>query len=334
MKLRNKLKIAKETLEVKFLKKKIPIAVTWAITNTCNLQCRYCGRWKTNSDELSTQEAKIIIEQLAHAGCMRISFLGGEPLLRKDIGDLINFCKAKGISISLISNGYFVAEKISKISNIDLLELSIDGINDEANFLRGKGLYERVLTAFNYARGAGVKTVFKTVLTKYNLHHIGSILEFAVKCETGVMFGPVSSLHFANEEIKELFPDRGEFRRAIEMLMCEKKRGKPIINSMYALRYMRDWPYPHQCPCFAGRAFCHIAPNGMVYPCAALEGKIEPFVFKEYDFKNILRILSRADFKCDGCWCKGTLEFNYLLALKPSALLSLSDWMVVYKELM
>ena len=85
MKLRNKLKIAKETLEVKFLKKKIPIAVTWAITNTCNLQCRYCGRWKTNSDELSTQEAKIIIEQLAHAGCMRISFLGGEPLLRKDI---------------------------------------------------------------------------------------------------------------------------------------------------------------------------------------------------------------------------------------------------------
>jgi len=322
MKLLNKLRACGEICEVKFFKKRVPIATTWSITNDCNYQCKYCGRWRIKTNEISTEGAMMMIGRLARSGCVRIVFGGGEPLLRKDIGGLIDFCKKSGISVSLISNGYFIADKIDEIRNVDLLELSIDGIGEICDLLRGDGAYEKILKAIKLVRERKIKTILNMVLTKYNLIHVDLIIEFAIKHNLGVMFSPVSYIHFAGKDTDSLLPDKLEFKNIVNRLMRGKKDGEPIINSISALKYMNDWPHYKKIPCYSGRAFCHISSEGDFYPCAALEGKVAAVRHDSFLNRNIedtLKVVSDGINYCEGCWCTGTLEFNRLLSLKPTA---------------
>jgi len=96
-------------------KKRFPLAVGWNITYRCNLQCKYCGWWENRASELNTKDIIGLIKELAFLGTKFISFSGGEPLLREDLGDIIDFCKMKGIYVSINSNGTLVKEKIKNI---------------------------------------------------------------------------------------------------------------------------------------------------------------------------------------------------------------------------
>jgi len=323
MRLSKKLKACKEIFKIKMFGKRMPLAVTWSITDRCNFQCYYCGRWKMSTQELSTDDAMALISGLANARCLRIVFGGGEPLLRKDIGLLIDFCKKKGISTGLISNGYFLAERIDEIRNIDTLALSIDGIGGVCDFIRGtSGAYENVVAAIKIARKKKIRVILNTVLTRYNLDQVDLIIEFATKHGAGVMFGPVSSIHFGGSAIDSLVPGKSEFRNIIDTLVGYKKDKKPILNSLAALHYMHDWPYYKQIPCYAGRVFCHISANGSFYPCVALEGSVTASCLR-HDFSEVLEAVSHKTRHCNGCWCTGTLEFNQMLSLKLTALMSI-----------
>lgn len=323
MRLSKKIKACKEIFRIKIFGKRLPLAVTWSITDRCNFQCQYCGRWKMNTQELSTDDALSLIEDLARARCLRIVFGGGEPLLRKDIGLLIDFCKRLGISTGLISNGYFLVERMDEIRNVDTLALSIDGKGSVCDFIRGKeGAYEKVSAALKRADKQKMRVILNTVLTRYNLSQVDWIIEFALEHHIKVMFGPVSYIHFGGSAIDSLLPDTSEFQNAIDKLIEYKKGNKPILNSLSALWYMRDWPYYTQMVCYAGRAFCHISANGRFYPCAALEGDVMTSCVS-HDFGEILKTVSRQTRYCKGCWCTGTLEFNQMLSLRATALKSI-----------
>ncbi|MFC1632365.1 radical SAM protein [Candidatus Omnitrophota bacterium] len=322
MKLTNKLKALTAISNVKLFRKRIPLVVTWPITNRCNFQCQYCGRWQGEAEEVSTEEALAIIDQLSNLGCLRISFSGGEPLLREDFGTLIAYCKKKSITTTVISNGSLIPQKIDQLKDVDLIELSLDGAREVNDAVRSNGSFDKILLAAAVAQGAGIKVFFNAVLTKYNLDHIDCILSIGRQYNTGVLFGPVSYIHSKGVSVKHLFPRKDEFRQAVDKLIHEKRNGAPVINSMASLKYMKGWPQPKRIQCYAGKAFCHITAEGRLYPCVAMEDRFKASYCKGKNFKLALKNLSKGNY-CQGCWCTGTLEFNRLLAFKISALFTL-----------
>jgi len=310
-------------MKVKVLGRRAPVVVTWAITNRCNYQCKYCDRWQRDSKDISTDDALAIIDQLSRLGCVRISFSGGEPLLREDLEIILNYCKEKQISSTLISNGSLVVERIKQLINVDLLELSLDGPRQVNDFARSEGAFDRTLTAAKAARDKGIKFFFNTTLTKYNLDCVGYMLDVSSEYNTGVMFGPASYIHSCSKTASSLMPGREEFYQTIDKLLYEKRKGKPVLNSASALKYMKAWPNPGKISCYAGRAFCHIGADGRLYNCVAMEQRIDAPDCINTDFEEAFNKLFNDTF-CNGCWCTGTLEFNRLLALKPSVISTFS----------
>ena len=114
MQLKNQFKIIKSILNQRLFNKKIPLSVSWTLTNRCNKKCFYCNLPNITSKELTTKQTFSIIDELASLGTQRIGFTGGEPLLRKDIGEIINYSHSKGIFTGMVSNGSLVEKSTEK----------------------------------------------------------------------------------------------------------------------------------------------------------------------------------------------------------------------------
>ena len=170
----------------KIFRRRIPLVVGWAITDRCNQSCSYCGRRHGDIKEISTQEAFRIIDELSRLGCLRISLTGGEPLMREDIGAIVDRIHKKGIETKINSNGALVRERIDELKNLDILCLSLEGEKDVHDAIRGAGSYDKVIEAAQCARERGIKISFATVLTKRNLDSIDFILAKAKEFDAKV----------------------------------------------------------------------------------------------------------------------------------------------------
>jgi radical SAM protein with 4Fe4S-binding SPASM domain len=126
----------------------------------CVLRCKMCQLWTTDFKKyrigdgkvLSQDEIEKIIDKFASAGIKEIAFLGGEPFLRKDLCDLVAYCKVKKLSTFTVSNGYLIGEDLADRivrSGLDLLAISIDGPNSEIHDrIRGvNGSFDRAVKA-------------------------------------------------------------------------------------------------------------------------------------------------------------------------------------------
>jgi len=127
MRLMNKLHIAKSVLLVNLFNKKTPINVMWRINNRCNSRCTYCNIPHRKQKEPTTSQILNLIDQMKKAGTQRIGFVGGEPLVRNDMEEIIEYCKTKGIYTTMVTNGYLVPNNISLLKKLDHLIISFDG---------------------------------------------------------------------------------------------------------------------------------------------------------------------------------------------------------------
>ncbi|MBU7024023.1 MAG: radical SAM protein, partial [Theionarchaea archaeon] len=138
-----------------------PNGVIWDVTNRCNLNCRHCyvEAEPAKVEEPTTQQAMAIIDQLAKAKVFRVSFSGGEPLLRNDIFDLIRYA-AQFFPVELATNGMLVHEdtaKALKSSGIAMVQLSLDGLEAAHDYLRRKkGAFQKVLETTGLLRDVGI----------------------------------------------------------------------------------------------------------------------------------------------------------------------------------
>ena len=89
----------------------------------------------------------MIIDKLYLLGLARINFTGGEPLIRKEIGEWIDYAKTKNIKVAMNSNGHFVPDCIDRIKNLELLNLSLEGPECIHDTIRQKGSYQKVIEA-------------------------------------------------------------------------------------------------------------------------------------------------------------------------------------------
>ena len=321
MLIKDKLSCARSVLQCRMFKERIPIAVRWQLTNRCTLNCVYCNIWNTRARELSYEEIVKVIDELSRIGTKRISFSGGEPLLREDISQIISYCRDKNIYPEMNSNGTLIADNIDSIRGLDFLKLSLDGPEQAHDLLRGKGSYRKVINAADACLKEKIKFGFACTLTKHNINKLDFMLELAGKYETIVAFQPIKKIYRGVEDISEFVPEEKDFKQAIEKLIKIKYKSKNIRNSLMGLHHIYNWPRYKKLKCWAGKIFCIIETNGDVYPCDRITYKQSLPNCRNMSMKDALRSLP--EINCEGCGFCGSLELNYLMSFRINVLRSI-----------
>ncbi|MCX5667257.1 MAG: radical SAM protein [Candidatus Omnitrophica bacterium] len=304
-----------------------PLVVGWAITNRCNRRCAYCSLWEKDEDELSTAQVFSIIDTLSSLGNMMISFTGGEPLVREDMGSIISYAHDKGIKVKLNSNGALVKKRIIGLKGLDLLTLSLDGPEVEHDAIRGKGSYREVMEAASIARENDIRVNFAAVLTGLNLGSVDFILEKAARIGGTAIFQPASLTLLGSDSANPMAPPVDGYRAAIKGLIDKKNKGaRNIASSPSALRHLYSWPDPVPIRCAGGAISCRIEPNGDVVYCSRTEISFKPMNCVRDGFREAFRNLRPVT--CDKCWCAARVDLNLIFKGDLQAILnqlSISD---------
>lgn len=320
MRLKKKMRAVKSLIQAKLYKRRTPLIVGWSITNRCNSRCKYCNAWDMKSEELQTRQIFSVIEELSRLGTLKIQFTGGEPLLREDLGQIIDFCKEKGIITAINSSGSLFAKKINELKNLNLLCLSLDGPEPTHDYLRGEGSYRGVMEALDVARRNNIKIRFTTVLSKVNLDDVDFILAKGEEFKAYVLFQPATTHLLRSNNLNPMVSAEEEYKRIISDLLIKKKKSKYLGNSVAGLRHLYNWPKKTQIRCWKGLIACRIESNGDVYICPREKGKMRPINCGEKNFK--IAFYNLPFLSCDSCWCAANVEVNFLLSVKLSTILN------------
>lgn len=159
--------------------------VVWNITRACNLKCVHCyndsGLGKVG-DELSTAEAKNVLDNLVEFGVPSVLFSGGEPLMRPDLFELIGYAVERGLRAVISTNGTLISADVAKQimrHKVSYVGISLDGIGQVNDQFRGvAGAFERAVKGIKNCQDAGVRIGLRLTLTKRNVQDLESLFEF------------------------------------------------------------------------------------------------------------------------------------------------------------
>lgn len=155
-------------------KQNIPIFVQWEITQRCNWNCRFCYQDSHIIEVLSTEEIKRVLDDMSDLGTLKLILTGGEPLVRRDLFEIAEYAKKKGMVLCLYSNGEKLADQsiADKVSSLFAeVEISIlagePSIHDELS--RKKGSWVRTVEGIKNVSRKGTRVIVKTPVTKKSL---------------------------------------------------------------------------------------------------------------------------------------------------------------------
>ena len=153
---------------------------------------------------MTTEQAKRAINEFSDSGTLFWMFTGGEPLLRDDIGELIDQVNNYGMVSGLVTNGTLVKEKLSEIRKLDYIVLSLDGPKEDNDKLRGRGSFEKIFEGLKIAKKNNIDTIINTVISRANTSNnfkgIKFILDLSEKLGCKVSFSSLYTDPF-NKEI-------------------------------------------------------------------------------------------------------------------------------------
>ena len=183
--------LVSEKLENKALRHKrhegsAPVVV-WCTTKRCNLNCMHCysGGNTASDGELSTDEAKRMLDELKDCGSPFMILSGGEPFLRADVFELGHYAREIGLMIIVSSNGTIVTPEIAAKTadaGFGYVGVSLDGLSETNNYFRGsEDAYNNALQGMRNLRNAGIKTGLRYTITRFNCHELSGIMDLLVK---------------------------------------------------------------------------------------------------------------------------------------------------------
>ena len=324
-----------------------PMRAHWNITYKCNSRCRHCNRWHKRTwrdDELNTDEARRVIDQLAELQVGRVCFASNEPLMRDDFFDLIKHARSLSISASLNTNGLAVGDEMADRiceAGPERVSFSLDGHTPEINdHSRGvPGGFEQTFAAIERLKqrraDADPKLLINMVTNRTNIEGVTAIArmcrergidEFLVQPihDVDVFFEPEQELLMRDEDLERLVTEMNK-------LKAEYPEFLPAIVEYYDhfQRFTQEPDTLYRYKCLAGYANIDILPNGDVVPCPMIERRMgnlreqsarEVWYSKEADET---RRMIRSD-QHPICWMACFAALNLLVSyLRPTRLYKL-----------
>lgn len=307
--------------------------IAWEVTRSCNLACKHCraeAHTEPYPGELSTEEAKALIDTFPEVGDPILIFTGGEPMMRGDVYELLAYASAKGLRCALSPNGTLItseaAEQI-RVAGVQRCSISLDGHNaDTHDRFRGvAGAFEASLQGINYLKQAGVPFQINTTVTRNNLYDFKKIFELCEKIGAAawhifllVPMGRASGLAdqvITAEEYEDVLHWLYDFRKTTSMhlkatcaphyyrIMRQRARaeGITVTPATFGMDAMTRG-------CLGGTGFCFISHVGQVQPCGYLTldcGNIRqtpfPEIWKKSEPFRQFRTPSEYKGKCGIC---------------------------------
>lgn len=207
---------------------KIPTIAGHKLLYTCNLRCGMCPFWRRPDEQLLTlEEEKKMLSALKDLGISFMGFEGGEPFLRKDLPQILEYSHDR-FHTSIVTNGWMLKEKLNSVKDyLDYVFVSIDGIGETHDRLRGReGSFSKAIEGAKAASEV-LPVSFSSTITAENSDEIGDIVQLAM--ELGVTVSFQVAYDYTTAEKKS--PSSLKLKGAISELLELKKRGAPIIES-------------------------------------------------------------------------------------------------------
>ncbi|CEP67624.1 Aldolase-type TIM barrel [Moorella glycerini] len=318
--------------------------LSWNTTNQCNLYCDHCYRdaGAKVEDELSTAEAKNLIDEAVKAGFRIMIFSGGEPLLRSDLLDLIAYAATHGLRPVLGSNGTLLTPDLAlelKKAGARAIGISLDSCDPARHdrLRRQEGAWQQAVAGMAACREAGLPFQVHTTVFDWNQDELEKLTDLAVDLGAAAhhFFFLVPTGRAASIEAESLRAEAYEatLRRILQKQQQVDIELKPTCAPQF-MRIARETGVPvrYSRGCLAGIAYCIISPRGDVQPCAYLNlpvGNVRetPFsrLWQESEVFRILRTESygggcgHCGYKkiCGGCRARAWYYHGDYMAEEP-----------------
>jgi MoaA/NifB/PqqE/SkfB family radical SAM enzyme len=286
---------------------RMPVLVHFEVTMRCNARCGFCDYWKTDPAE-KERELASFADAARRFNPMMVCFTGGEPLLRRDLEDLVRAVN-EAISlkyITLITHGAMLTpERAMSLwdAGINQFSISLDYLDGRHDRARGiPGLASRILATVPRMREQGIDNIrFNTVIKNDNIDHVMTIVRRAESLGVGVNL----SVYTAAKNGNDAHVLQEKHHAAIDQLVAEllafKRRNRRVItNSDYYLRQIPRYVRGKMTePCRSGIRTIHIDPTGHVKRCPDF-----PTDFHWREFKTYKPVA------CNDCYyaCRGEAQ--------------------------
>jgi mycofactocin radical SAM maturase len=249
-----------------------PICLTWELTYACNLQCVHCLSSSGVRDprELTTAEAKALIDELQRMQVFYINIGGGEPMVRRDFFELIEYAIEHRVGVKFSTNGTFIDDAAARrLASMDYLDvqISIDGVDAATNdAVRGQGSYTAARRAMDHLQSAGFGPFkISIVVTRHNADQLDDFKALADSYGAQLRVTRLRPSGRGAESWHELHPTADQQRQVYRWLLAN---GERVLtgDSFFHLNALGE-PLPGLNMCGAGRVVCLIDPIGDVYAC-------------------------------------------------------------------
>jgi len=238
------------------------------------MKCAFCNIWrkKNIAKEATTQEIKHRLVEAYDLGGSVVSFTGGEPLLRNDLGELLKFSsKDIGVFTGLVTNAILLDKKIDDISRYtDALAVSFD-VNHKQTFNRTRGVdaFDTVKKNIQNARKLGVEMDLLSVITKETFGHIDDTIEFAKSLELPIHFSAVDNVPREFVDVTDAQEMKMDVNSIIlQKLREEKKQYKKIHFESDYFKFQSMGGFNNVMRCSSASTTVAIKPDGSVaLPC-------------------------------------------------------------------
>jgi len=244
-----------------------PFYASYKVTHKCGLKCEFCNVWMEKTPDLKTEDVFKVIDSIANSSIIVLSIEGGDPLIRKDLGEILKYAHKKPFILFFTTNGHLLNKRPMKEygKNIDYLHISIDEGHKNLNF------FDRLEEFQSY----GPEICVQIVVTKQTLPNLEEKVKrvFEVNARTVVM--PACHL----DGTDDFYPDPKDFRK--EIIELKKKYPNTITTPK---GFLNNIDKDHGC---STSSIIIDSDGGLFYPCRTV-GK-RSYNFKEGSFMDFLK---------------------------------------------
>jgi len=303
-----------------------PHHVQWMLTRRCNYRCKSCDVWRDqeSTPELSTEEVKAGLDVLRKMGVIEVVLSGGNPLLREDIGEIIEYASRYFIT-TIYDNGSQAVKKIDALRNADFVAISLDTLDEEkCDYLKGvHGAWRNALNAVQTLHSQGITVGVSPTISQFTMYEILSFTDYFIERGIPVLYclyqhdtltQPLFQIGEKNKELEIL--DRGDFLKICDALMEKKDKHRGILITRKMLNTLKElyssgrrtWE------CEALQSFFMIDPMGRVAGCHLQEPVASifdlPKVWDSQKFENLRKKYRKCTKCCYMCYMFYSLHAN------------------------
>ncbi|PRX50914.1 mycofactocin radical SAM maturase [Prauserella shujinwangii] len=250
-----------------------PICLTWELTYACNLACVHClsSSGRRDPRELTTAECKAVIDELRRLQVFYVNIGGGEPTIRPDFWELVEYAVGNRVGVKFSTNGVRItpdrARLLAATDYVDV-QLSLDGATREVNdAVRGPGSFDTAMRAMGNLRAAGLRGFkLSVVVTRHNAGQLDAFRRIAEDHGAQLRITRLRPSGRGADTWDALHPTAEQQHQLYDWLL---RHGEQVLtgDSFFHLNALGSTPLPGLNLCGAGRVVCLIDPVGDVYAC-------------------------------------------------------------------